>query len=64
MKRMLVVAKKYEGQLLSVASGLSYMAGRDLYTAIKDRLKAQGVPVEDRQMRVSDVPDGMAYWHE
>jgi hypothetical protein len=64
MKRILLVAKKYEGVLLSVVSGAGSMAGRELYSAVKDRLKARGVPVEDRQMRVSDVPPDKAYWHE
>jgi len=62
--RMLLVDKKYENMLMSVVSGVAQMGGGDLYSAIKDRLNAQGVPVEDRQMRVSDVPPDMACWHE
>lgn len=64
MKRMLLVAKKYEDVLLSVVSGVGTMAGRDLYSTVKEHLKDRGVHVEDREMRVSDVPPDKAYWHE
>ena len=71
MKRLIIVAKRYEPELRAAisaatcafAGGLANAAGRDVYEHVKRHLRQNRVPHDDRHMDPAHVPDNHVYFH-
>jgi len=71
MKRLIIVARRYEPELRSAISaatkafggGLSAAPKQDVYEYIKVHLRQNQVPHDDRQADPSHVPENQVYFH-
>jgi hypothetical protein len=71
MKRLILVAKKYEPELRAAVAaaatglvgGLARAASADVYNYIKSHLSSKGVPHDDRHADPSTLPAGHVYYH-